>query len=551
MKKSMNKHEIILRKAIEQEVFVDYTKYQSGSLYRDKSVKWLFDFRAVLLQSEILDAYCEAFYERYKNQYPFQICGLEIAAVPLVAALVMKFHEKGRSLNGFFIRKSRKKSGLFNMVEGKVTGDPIIIVDDLVNTGSSVMRQVIILKELEKKVLEVFSILRFRNSEYYTNFKNEGIAFSSLFELNDLEGSLRVVNIENYKRTQPIPSPFHDVLWVFKGGNPNLAYVVPKSAPVVSDGLVYFGTDDGNFFALDIVSGKTVWRYKVPFGSRGKYIFSTPAVYHEIVYFGAYDGNVYALDKRTGQKRWVFMEADWVGSSPCIADDLGMIFIGLEYGLFTKKGGVSCIDAQTGKKIWEFRSLELTHGSPVYSKRYGLVACGSNDHILSVLNAKTGKRVWSFKTRGDIKGAACFSDEHGVISVIGFDEIVYVLDTKTGSEVSHFKMEFGAYNAPIIFQDTVICASFDKNIYCFNLFTGDLVWKYYTGARCFATPVIIKGKLYVGSNNAKLYEMDPETGEVIGIFQTRERITNKVAYDEKTSTFFVSTFANEVLALKK
>lgn len=48
-----------------------------------------------------------------------------------------------------------------------------------------------------------------------------------------------------------------------------------------------------------------------------------------------------------------------------------------------------------------------------------------------------------------------------------------------------------------------------------------------------------------------LFEIDPDTGEVSGIFHTRERIMNKIAYDPKTETMFVPTFANEIIAIRE
>lgn len=541
---------MILRQAIEQEVFVVEEAKRTSAMHAGNST-WLFDFRAVMLQPEILNAYCEVFYERYQSKYPFQVCGLEVAAIPFVAALVMKFHEKKKPINGFFIRKSRKKSGLLKMVEGKITDDPVILVDDIVNSGLSMIRQIEVLHALDKQILEIFALLRFRDPGYYVRFQEKNIPLSTLFELNDFQGSLGVVNLSDNQYAPLAPNPFGEVRWSFQGEHPNFFYVVPKSAPVVSDGFVYFGTDDGNFFALDVVSGRVGWKYQIPFGSKGKYIFSTPAIYHDTVFFGAYDGNLYALDKRTGKRKWVFSEADWIGSSPCVAQNLHMVFIGLEYGLFRKHGGVSGIDARTGEKRWEFRSREMTHGSPAYSEKFGVVGCGSNDSIFSVLQAKTGKVLWSYKTDGPIKNAPCFADEHGVVVVLGQGETVYVFNTETGAVLSQFHMNFGSYASPLVFKDSVICTSFDKHVYCFDLFTGSLRWKFYTGSRCFTTPEIVDGLLYVGSNNARLFEIDPNTGNILGVFQTRERITNKIAYDKTTKTFLVPTFANEILALKK
>jgi len=82
-----------------------------------------------------------------------------------------------------------------------------------------------------------------------------------------------------------------------------------------------------------------------------KLIFSSPClVENKYICFGAYDGNLYLLDKETSKRKWVFMEADWIGSSPCHAKDLDLIFVGMEYGLWKKQGGVTAIYADTGEK---------------------------------------------------------------------------------------------------------------------------------------------------------------------------------------------------------
>ena len=545
-------HVDILRNAIHAEVFVT-TEAARISKISEEKMQWLFDFRAVLLKPEILNAYAEIFWEKYKDRYPFQVCGLEITAVPLVAAIVMKSQEKGCPVNGFFIRKSRKKSGLLKMIEGCITDDPIIIVDDIVNSGSSVIRQLGIIEKEGEKVREIFSILQFRDNAYYTKFLVGGVSIPlvSLFELNDFKETLGVSNIESSDAI-PVKDLFgKNAQWIFRGNNPSFFHVFPKSGPVVSGDYVYFGDDGGNFYALRTTDGEIAWSHKVPFGVNGKYIFSTPAILGDTVYFGAYDGNFYALDKITGKKKWIFMEADWIGSSPCTAENLGIVFIGLEFGLINKRGGVAGINAKSGEKIWEFRSPALTHGSPAYSQKFSVVGCGSNDGIFSMLDAKTGKLLWSHKTEGPIKYAPRFSDEHGVIVVLGHGETVYVLKTRTGELITQYKMDFGGYSTPLIVGGKVICTSLDKYVHCFHILTGAALWKFDTGARCFASPELIDGKIYVGSNSARLFELDPETGKASAIFYTLERIVKKIAYDKKTDTFFVPTFANELFALKK
>lgn len=78
------------------------------------------------------------------------------------------------------------------------------------------------------------------------------------------------------------------------------------------------GIDDGNFVCIDTDTSLIVWSFRVPFGTMGKRILSSPAIYKNFVFFGAYDGTFYCIDKHTGKVVWTCIDADWIGSSPCI-----------------------------------------------------------------------------------------------------------------------------------------------------------------------------------------------------------------------------------------
>jgi outer membrane protein assembly factor BamB len=65
--------------------------------------------------------------------------------------------------------------------------------------------------------------------------------------------------------------------------------------------VVYVGSDDGNFYAIDAGSGAQKWK----FAAKSR-VPSTPAVFGGAVYFTAYDGNLYALDSASGQLKWKF-----------------------------------------------------------------------------------------------------------------------------------------------------------------------------------------------------------------------------------------------------
>ena len=94
-----------------------------------------------------------------------------------------------------------------------------------------------------------------------------------------------------------------------------------SSSPAVANGVVYFGSDDKNLYAIDAVTGKEKWRF-----ATGDRVWSSPAVANGIVYVGSRDNNLYAIDAVTGKERWRFATGDWVDSSPAVAN--GIIYVG-------------------------------------------------------------------------------------------------------------------------------------------------------------------------------------------------------------------------------
>ena len=556
-----------LQKLIEKKVYVQ-NKNEPISMHEDPE-SWIFDFRRLLMNGKAADLISEIFLEEYKNKYPFQLCALEIAGVPLVTSLMNKFYQRGyRDINAFFIRKSRKKTGLLRMIEGEIQETKkIILVDDIINSGSSFWRQIEVLEELGYKVDTVWSILRFRDKDYYKRFYNRGIKVESLFDLDNLTEALgeRVKNLPP-RKDKPTPAPFN-VKWVFKSKEPSLNWVVSKSQPIIDEEKIYFGSDNCTFWAINQKDGSVAWKYGVG-SSKKKSIFSNPALYKNSVIFGSYDGNVYSLDKNTGKPNWISIEADWVGSSPAIAYELGIVFIGLEFGLIKKHGGIIALDADTGKPIWMDRNhTGLTHCSPYYIKDHQEVIIGSNDGMARLYDARTGKQKWSFTTfggaeensvevtgfgAGDIKENFAFSQKHDYLIFGSIDSFLYIIDRNTGHLVKHFKCIHGIYSTPYIYKDRVYFTSTDKHVRCVDLNTLELVFEEkIDGTRIFSTPTIINDKLYIGTNAARLHELDPMTGKSLGYFQALERITNTVVYNQKTDTYFLPTFANEIIALKR
>lgn len=507
---------------------------------------WIFDFRRVTLTPDFLNLYVSTFFEKFANKN-IQVCGLESASISLISAIILESSKKDINLNGFFIRKSKKKHDLYKDIEGVPNSNPIVIVDDILNTGTSILKQIKVLKENNLKVDTVFTILRFRDLDFYDFLSKENIKIVSLFELNDFKEELNIQNLKVKENLKPLQ---YKIEWKASFGKTAWKHVITKSQPVLNKGKLYFGTDSGLFYCIDAETGKTIWDYKVWFGSDEKMIFSSPIVYDGKVFFGAYDGNFYCLDANTGKKIWVYSDCDWVGSSPCVSIKNNFVYIGLEYGLWKKRGGVAALDINTGKEKWKDIHESLTHCSPFVTDKNNLLFCGSNDGIVRIYNSISGDKLKEIITDGDIKMSFSENEEGTMVSFGSFDSFVYFVNTKSLEVVDKFKTFEPIYSNQVWEKEFVYITSLDKRLYKYDVKNKKLVWEFLTGARVFSSPILYGEFVYIGSNDGRMYRINKETGKITGYIQLSERIVNSPVFlDEKN--YFVKTFANEIYKISE
>ncbi len=508
------------------------TDIQEISQRADRDITWVMDFKWQVVNKVFLENYAIEFFETIKKAWytSIQIGGLESTAIPIVWALVL-LDTENIICNSFYIRKSRKKSSLPNLIEWKVLQDiPIILVDDLINTGTSFKKQEVILWEkYSMQISGVFVALRFRDADFYTDFHSKNITIWSIFELNDFADTLGIQNIVPSNIDVP-PWEKYKIYSRTELCKANPYLVIPKSAPILDQKKLYMGIDDWRFLCIDTLTGTILWSFKILFGSKGKRILSSPAIYREYVFFGAYDGTFYCLDKNNGNIIWTFMDADWIGSSPCINHKKWIVYVWLEFGLFRKRGGVVAIEIKTGKTLWrDYNSMtEYTHASPAYNQKHTIVVCWSNDGSMHCFDALSGKVKWSYKTNGEIKYSAIFDDTRNVVIFGSMDGGLYVLHASDGTLYHRFEARFGFYSNPIQDWAIIYIGSLDKVVYAYHLDTKTIEWQYETSGRIYASPIIDDDRLFIGSNDGRLYEFDIATGKVNATIQLSERIVNRV-----------------------
>lgn len=86
-----------------------------------------------------------------------------------------------------YVRGSAKDHGRKNRIEGKLeAGDRVVVVEDLVSTGGSVIECVEALREAEADVLGMVSIFTYGMQRAKEHFAAEGLKYHSLCDLDTL-----------------------------------------------------------------------------------------------------------------------------------------------------------------------------------------------------------------------------------------------------------------------------------------------------------------------------------------------------------------------------
>lgn len=89
------------------------------------------------------------------------IGGPTLGADPIAAAVSLLSSQTGHPINAFIVRKEAKKHGTQKMIEGPLLreGDRVVMVEDVITTGGSVLKAIQEVESLKAKVVKVICLL--------------------------------------------------------------------------------------------------------------------------------------------------------------------------------------------------------------------------------------------------------------------------------------------------------------------------------------------------------------------------------------------------------
>jgi len=171
------------------------------------------------------------------------------------------------------------------------------------------------------------------------------------------------------------------------------------SSPVLAEGTICFGTDDGYLYAMNAEDGRRRWETKIADGP----IEHCPAAANGVFYGGVKD--LCALSTKSGEILWSTglghptrggeYDIRALTFAPAVAE--GMVYVttsGTSIGVTPRYNEVVALEAKTGRRIWAKRGSGASAAAAVAD---GVVYVPSHDTWLYALSAASGQELWKAK----------------------------------------------------------------------------------------------------------------------------------------------------------
>jgi len=138
-----------------------------------------------------------------------------------------------------------------------------------------------------------------------------------------------------------------------------------ESSPIVVDGIMYVTEPPTTVTALDVRTGRPIWRWtaKLPQHLLTIGLFPTNrgvAILGDTVYVATIDAHLVALDARTGAQRWsveIGKNEDAVAITQAPLAINGKIIVGMGGGEGGLRGYIDAYDAKDGKRLWRLYTI--------------------------------------------------------------------------------------------------------------------------------------------------------------------------------------------------
>ncbi len=153
--------------------------------------KFFFNCKPVTLSSDGASLIADAFLDKLKD-FPEPVTavgGRTLGADPIVGAMMMRALERGQRLEGFYVREKQKAHGLKDLIANvPPRGTRVVIVDDVVTTGRSVIEAVAAARDAGCVVVGVIVLMDRQEDNGEANIRAEVPNYRAIYTRQDFPG---------------------------------------------------------------------------------------------------------------------------------------------------------------------------------------------------------------------------------------------------------------------------------------------------------------------------------------------------------------------------
>jgi outer membrane protein assembly factor BamB len=289
--------------------------------------------------------------------------------------------------------------------------------------------------------------------------------------------------------------------------------------PVVYNGVLYTGSQNGNEYALNATTGAEVWTVAM-----GSEVLDSSVAANGVVYV-ATGGTLHALNASTGAQLWT-----WAGAccTPVVSGEVVYIS-GTSNNFYA-------LSATTGAQLWSYNP-GFTPGA--VSVANGIVYLGgsASGSTMVALNATTGAELWSFTASGSpglpvVAGSVVYLGSSG--------GPLYALNASTGAELWSFSAPASGGNAVV--ANGVVYYGAYSTLYAVNATTGKEMWSFAPNDEILSALAVANGIVYFWTYGKTLYAVNASTGAQLATFTEPDPSGSPIVVD---GVVYVTYWAGE------
>lgn len=276
------------------------------------------------------------------------------------------------------------------------------------------------------------------------------------------------------------------VIWRRKTG------IALSAGPGVGEGLVLVASSEGELVALDADNGEPRWRTGIP-----SEVLSVPQVYQGVVIVQTVDGAISALEAENGERRWIYDRTVPVltlrGTSTPLVDG-GVVLAGFA------NGKMVALEVANGREVWD-AAVAVPHGRTELQRmvdvdadpvvRGGILYASSYQGRLVAVSLQDGRMLWN----RDMSAYSGIAVDSRQVFVNDADSEVWALDRRNGGGLwKQADLRRRSLTGPAIVDDYVAVGDFEGYVHLLSRTDGSVAGRVRVDSDGIqATPVTLPG----------------------------------------------------------